>query len=59
MLLLLLAKNAVNVAREFLLKVRIFFFCINLGPVCFSSGSTSAFKAYCAKVGIKIDFNKF
>jgi hypothetical protein len=23
-------------------------FFINLGPVCFSSGSTSAFKAYCA-----------
>jgi hypothetical protein len=25
------------------------FFFINVGPVCFSSGSTSAFKAYCAK----------
>jgi hypothetical protein len=27
-----------------------FFFFFNLGPVCISSGSTSAFKAYCANL---------
>jgi hypothetical protein len=29
---------------------KFFFFFINLGPVCFSYGSTSAFKAYCANL---------
>jgi hypothetical protein len=28
----------------------LFFFFINLGPVCFSSGSTSTLKVYCATI---------
>jgi hypothetical protein len=36
-----------------------FFFFINLRPVCFSSGNSSAFKAYCAINGPLLTAHKY